>query len=93
MNLMSNSFKYDKWQGYKKRLKRTMDNYKGELDNQDIPPSKKTFLENQIEFMDVDTVDSYENIKKVLETYNTFKNQSLYNFEWFQFINSNKVNM
>lgn len=49
-NNKKNKFKLDT--SYKKRLKRTMDNYKGELDNQDIPPSKKTFLENQIEFMD-----------------------------------------
>ena len=49
-NNKKNKFKLDT--SYKKRLKRTMDNYKGELDNQDIPPSKKTFLKNQIEFIE-----------------------------------------
>ena len=49
-NSKRNKFKLDT--GYKRRLKRTMDNYKVELDNQDIPPSKKTFLENQVEFME-----------------------------------------
>lgn len=49
-NSKRNKFKLDT--DYKRRLKRTMDNYKVELDNQDIPPSKKTFLENQLEFMD-----------------------------------------
>ena len=49
-NNKKNKFKLDT--SYKKRLKRTMDDYKVELDTQDIPPSKKTFLENQIEFME-----------------------------------------
>lgn len=49
-NNKKNKFKLDT--SYKKRLKRTMDNYKGELDKQDIPPSKKTFLKNQIEFIE-----------------------------------------
>ena len=49
-NNKKNKFKLDT--SYKKRLKRTMDNYKGELDKEDIPPSKKIFLENQIEFME-----------------------------------------
>lgn len=49
-NNKKNKFKLDT--SYKKRLKRTMDNYNGELNKQDIPPSKKTFLENQIAFMD-----------------------------------------
>ncbi len=49
-NKKKNKFKLDT--SYKKRLKRTMDDYKVELDTQDIPPSKKTFLENQIEFME-----------------------------------------
>lgn len=49
-NNKRNKFKLDT--SYKKRLKRTMDDYKVELDTQDIPPSKKTFLENQIEFME-----------------------------------------
>lgn len=49
-NKKRNKFKLDT--SYKKRLKRTMDDYKVELDKQDIPPSKKTFLHNQIEFME-----------------------------------------
>lgn len=49
-NNKKNKFKLDT--DYKRRLKRTMDNYKGELDKEDIPPSKKIFLENQIEFME-----------------------------------------
>ena len=49
-NNKRNKFKLDT--SYKKRLKRTMDDYKVELDKQDIPPSKKTFLHNQIEFME-----------------------------------------
>ena len=35
---------------YKKRVKKTIDDYKGELDKQGVPPSKRAFLENQIEF-------------------------------------------
>lgn len=49
-NNKKNKLKLDT--NYKRRLKGTMDNYKGELDKQDVPPSKKTFLENQIEFME-----------------------------------------
>ena len=49
-NNKRNKFKLDT--DYKRRLKRTMYDYKGELDNQNIPPSKKTFLNNQIEFME-----------------------------------------
>lgn len=49
-NNKKNKFKLDT--SYKKRLKRTMDDYNGELNKQDIPPSKKTFLHNQIEFME-----------------------------------------
>lgn len=49
-NNKRNKFKLDT--SYKKRLKRTIDDYKVELDKRDIPPSKKAFLENQIEFME-----------------------------------------
>lgn len=47
-NNKRNKFKLDT--DYKKRVKKTMDDYKGELDKQDVPPSKRAFLENQIEF-------------------------------------------
>lgn len=49
-NNKKNKFKLDT--SYKKRLKRTMDDYKAELDKENIPPSKKIFLESQLEFME-----------------------------------------